>query len=443
MKRICLGLIGFLFFIYACNNDLKTIGQDMVANGNYIEEKEVPVTSIATVQLDSFVTSCGRYGSNIISELFVGRYKSEKQPAAGGVTTAVPCFQITPLGVPQVAMNAVLDSVTFHMKYAGKIWGDTIYNPRKQSFELYQLKEVPKMDYEKGGFFYNNTAVRLDSCIGSSSFYPNLTGINNTTIRIDDKLANDLFERIRFKRDDDIYRPTNSEFPYIRFMEYFKGLALVPGDDNDCLFSVNSKPDSLYMQFNYREGADVRYLRFPIGQVNLQYNQILTDKTGTPFEELQNQTMSLPMEKSGFSLAQGFTGYMVKMQLPVVPIRKLYTTIIKAQMEVKAKYIKKNPLTYPSQIIVYMSDKLNRINGLMMNSTDIPVTGYLEINETNPQNSKYVFDMTEYYQRRAGSMVQTEGDYVLLSVPTMNLTYDQLKVFEKPVVRFYYANYKQ
>lgn len=446
MKRICLGLIGALFLIYACNNDLKTIGQDMVVNGNYIEEMEIPVTSVATVRLDSFVTSKGRYGlpENNITKLIVGKYQDEETPPQGGITKATPCFQITPASYPKIAANAVLDSTTFHIAYAGNMWGDTIFERKEQILRLYQLKKLPEFDYERGGFFYNNTPIELDSCIGENRFIPTVSGINNSYFRIDDTLAHDLFERIRYKRTDDIYEKSNSsEFAFLKFLEYFKGLAIVPDEDNTCLFSIKARADSLYLQFNYRVDDTIRKLRFPLAQLNMQFNLFETDRQGTPFENLVDDTCTVSLDKAKKAITQGLAGYMVKLELPKVPKNQVYSTIIKAQMEVNVQYIEKLPLGFPPYITVYTTDELNRITGRLANNSDSPVNGLLQINQTNPNKSMFVFDMTEYYQRQSINSTSQKGQQVLLSVPYMNLSYDQMIVTETPVVRFYYANYKQ
>lgn len=446
MKRICLGLIGALFLIYACNNDLKTIGQDMVVNGNYIEEMEIPVASVATVRLDSFITSMGRYGnsSNVISKLIVGKYQDVETPPQGGITTATPCFQITPASYPKIAANAVLDSTTFHISYAGNMWGDTIFERKEQILRLYQLKKLPEFDYERGGFFYNNTPIELDSCIAENKLIPTVSGINNSYFRIDDTLAHDLFERIRYKRTDDIYEMSNSsEFAFLKFLEYFKGLAIVPDSNNTCLFSIKAKADSLYLQFNYRENTTIKKLRFPLAQLNMQFNLFDTDRQGTPFESLEDDTCTVSLDKAEKAITQGLAGYMVKLELPKVPKNQVYSTIIKAQMEVNVQYIEKLPLGFPPYITVYTTDELNRITGRLANNSDSPVNGLLQINQTNPNKSMFVFDMTEYYQRQSINSTSQKGQQVLLSVPYMNLSYDQMIVTETPVVRFYYANYKQ
>ena len=66
------------------------------------------------------------------------------------------------------------------------------------------------------------------------------------------KLEKDtLTERMfaMMQNDDPIFRPnSNSEISYYKFINYFKGLAIQSGKDNNCLLSLEMIPDSLYMR---------------------------------------------------------------------------------------------------------------------------------------------------------------------------------------------------
>ena len=57
--------------LYSCNNDLTTIGQDLINNGNHIEVQTTLLKETGTIKIDSFITSSGRYGS-AITEMFMG-----------------------------------------------------------------------------------------------------------------------------------------------------------------------------------------------------------------------------------------------------------------------------------------------------------------------------------------------------------------------------------
>ena len=62
--------------LYSCNNDLTTIGQDLINNGNHIEVQTTLLKETGTIKIDSFITSSGRYGS-AITEMFMGRYADQ------------------------------------------------------------------------------------------------------------------------------------------------------------------------------------------------------------------------------------------------------------------------------------------------------------------------------------------------------------------------------
>lgn len=102
--------IGVFFALYSCNNNLSTIGQDMINNTNHIELQTIQIEEVSTVKVDSFITSMGINYGNEINKLFMGKYEDEYS----GTTRAVPCFQIAPIYQPNIATGAVLDSVTLN-----------------------------------------------------------------------------------------------------------------------------------------------------------------------------------------------------------------------------------------------------------------------------------------------------------------------------------------
>lgn len=430
-----------MFVLSACNNDLKTIGQELVDNGNYIGEEVFRISSIATVRLDSFITSQGINADANINEFVIGRYQDNER---GGTTIAIPCFQVTPQSVPNISNTATLDSVTLEFHFTGKFWGDSIYSPTTQKFYLYQIRELPELDYEHNGYFYNTSKVDLDSCIGYAEFIPKVLNINNSRFRLNEHISQLLFSKMQFQEDDNIFEASNSSSAtFLKFLNFFKGLAIVPDEENNCLMTIDAVPDSLYMQFHYREETVEKKLAFKLAQREYQYNRIVTDRSKTIFTDLDIQENEVPFEDHELALSQGLSGYMVKMTLPVVPQYPPYTTIIKAQIELPVKYTYMNPIPLASQINVYKTDNLNTILSSLMNNSNTAVTGVLEINDQSPELSRYLFDVTEYYQTQAELPMVNEPQKVLLSVPNLTLSYDYMVVQEEARVRFYYANYKQ
>ena len=120
MLRIIAFISGLICLVCACNNDLATIGQEMINNNNYIGEESITISNTATIKADSFITSCGLHPSEYITQLVMGKYEDEYS----GTTVATPCFQVAPSTVLTLPNNAVLDSMTLNFTYAGNLWGE-------------------------------------------------------------------------------------------------------------------------------------------------------------------------------------------------------------------------------------------------------------------------------------------------------------------------------
>ena len=231
---------------------------------------------------------------------------------------------------------------------------------------MWQLKSLPELDYEHNGYFYNTSPVDLDSCIGKVRFIPKRQYINNARFRLKDgagQIGRVLFNKMQFRGDDNIFEvSSSSSAPFLKFLNFFKGVAILPGEHTNCLMSIDAAPDSLYMQFHYREGTANQKLAFKLAQREYQYNQIMTDRAETPFAGLEKQENEATFAKSNnMALTQGLSGYMIKMVLPIVPQYPSYSTIIKAQIEIPVKYESWNPIPPAAKINVYMTDNLNTI----------------------------------------------------------------------------------
>ena len=448
MLRIIAFISALLCLAYACNNNLSTIGQGMINNNNYIGEESFMLTNTATVKADSFITSCGEYGtsSSYINQLVMGRYTDEYS----GTTIATPCFQVAPATVLTLPNNAFLDSTTLHFAYAGSLWGDTLYNIKPQTFHLYQLKEFPELNYDNNTYFYNTQPVDTDKRIATTTFYPYRTNMAKAHFKIDPEVGEDLFERMMYRRgkDDDIYDNSQvGNFSYYNFLQYFKGLAIVADTNNNCLMTIHALSDSLYMQFHYSVNGTSSTLRFPLSQREYQYNRIVNTPIAK-FKSLTDQQQEVTFEEAkGIAFTQGMCGYMTKLTLPEAPGYDKYMTIIKAQIEIKPDFMYNNPIALPTTINVYTTNDRNEFTGLLYNNSESTVTGVLVKNDQNTEETRYIFDVTEYYQNLSAAPPAGKGQQVLLSVPndgysSKGISFDQMVVLEEPVLRVYYAKYK-
>lgn len=445
MLRSVVFISSLLCLVYACSNNLSTIGQEVISNNNYIGEESFTLTQISTIKADSFITSSGLYSSDYISRLVIGKYNDEYS----GETVAIPAFQVAPSNVLSLPNSAILDSITLQFAYAGNMWGDTLYDVRMQKFHLYQLEELPELDYDNNGYFYNNQPVNLGKLIATTQFYPLTASMAKAYFRIDQEIGEDLFDRMMYRRDkdDDIYDVGGSgSATFYKFLDYFKGLAIVPDEDNNCLMTIHALSDSLYMQFHYSANGVSNTLRFPLSQREYQYNQILN----TPiekFETLTDQEQEVTFEEAEIAFTQGLCGYMTKLTLPTAPLYNKYMTIVKAQLEIKPSYMNNNPVAPPNTINVYTTNELNEFMGILYNNSSSAVTGRLVKNELNTNDTRYIFDMTEYYQNLSAAPPTGKGQQVLLSIPndgysSSGISFDQMVILEEPILRVYYAKYK-
>lgn len=438
--RILLFLVA-LVALYSCNNNLDSIGQDLIDNGNYVEMKEFEIENTYTVKIDSFYTSAAyATGSYAINEMFVGKYTDRYS----GTTTAKACFQITNSYIPSIDKIYVLDSVTFNFTFSGKIWGDTI-NPQLQTFELYQLEESPVLNLKDDNLFYNTHPIYPGKLLSSVKFYPLRGNMRKTYFKLDTeygkKLGQEIFEKMQYQ--DQMFK----DYPF-GFINYFKGLAIVPAESNNCIFNISALTDSLYMRFHFHKTEDKSVFDLRLAQKEYQFNQILNDPAPALAVLKEGQIKKVSFKEAGidgiddYVLMQGLAGYMIKMNLPKPPIPNEYSTIIKAEIELVPKVFAKASLAMPSTVAVYQSDDRNAIRGVLANSSTTSVTGQYVTSPISSEYNRYVFDVTDYYQR----LTQYPGDLdsktqVLMTIPNLSTSFNQTIIDKIPVLKIYYASY--
>ena len=338
----------------------------------------------------------------------------------------------------------LLDSVTFHFKVGKNIWGDTTETATPQTLSLYRLARLPEFRTDQNDYFYNRDSIPWGDKLATVSFIPKRMIMNQVYFKLEkDTLTERMFAMMQ--NDDPIFRPnSNSEISYYKFINYFKGLAIQSGKDNNCLLSLEMIPDSLYMRFHYHN-ADQKYtydLKLLSQRNEYQYfnvKNIPSEKYG--FEALTEQTKEVKFTEHDMAIVQGLSGYMVKMVLPEPDVQSTYKTVVKAEIEIKPRVWASPEVAYPSTISVYYTNKINEIKGVAYNSTNNPITGRYVKTENNEED-RYIFDITDYYQTISRYSDSKDVRQLLLTIPNLTSSFNRMIIKDVPVLRVYYASYK-
>ncbi len=439
--RLIFLLTVFVLGFYACNNDLSTIGQNLIYNSNQVEVQTITLRETGTIKIDSFITSSGRAGGTTPT-LIMGRYQDEYS----GTTIACPYFQVVPSQQPSIARRYSLDSVTFHFGYGGKIWGDTL-RPTPQTFHLYQLKELPTLDTDHYDYFYNTDSVPVGDLLATTTFNPKRAPIEYAYFKIPiTNYIQDLFKKMQY--DDPIFRPsaTSTVTPFYKFITYFKGLTIRPAETNNYLITLKTMADSLYMRFHYHE-AETQYhfdLKLLTQNPVFNFNSIRNYPSSVPnydLTTLTDQKKEVMFSEHDFAIAQGLAGYMIKIDIPEPEDLKPYKTVVKAELELKPHVWYAPPVALPQTLNVYYTNKYNDIKDIVSDGSKA-ITGQYIYDAVNVDNSRYIFNITDYYQQLVTTPNSETQRQLLFTIPDLSVSFNRVMLRDEPVLRVYYATYK-
>jgi len=148
-------------------------------------------------------------------------------------------------------------------------------------------------------------------------------------------------------------------------------------------------------------------------------------------------------ETSSLSFLQGGIGLVLRAEFPSLQEILLFNRglVAKAQLSITPLQGSYNDFDLPPELIIYESDKLNRRNGLVYNSTST-----LTIDDVYQEETSYSFDVTEYVKDElADSYVDPEkGLLIILPSDVLNTTFYRLIADaknQKTKLKIYYLSY--
>ncbi|AIM39202.1 DUF4270 family protein [Sphingobacterium sp. SG20118] len=409
-----------LLGISACNKDISLSLDNSRDESMGIVPMDSLQVNASTYQLDDVPTSA-------TGVILVGK---NTDILTGSITASsymrMGIGEITTASIPTAAKY---DSITFVLKPNKYFYGDTT---KTQTIAIHQvtdqitLKEInsgsdinEKPVFVSGPAIYNDQKFAYDpTALGTLSFQPFVKKLDSVAIRLDDNLGNTLFSMIKEGKSA-ISSNQN-------FVEYFKGIAVIPGENNTAIIGYK---DTVTMQIHYNfvneQGFKVNAVaKFNLGDKAYQFNNVASDRQGTAFSALTVKNPELKSETTaGDVFLEGSTGTVVKLTFPTLLklVNDPTVAINKAELviETESKY-QNSFFNSPSSLILMVANGYG--NPVSMVNTPFDTkpqqAPYIGANDFGT-NAKYVFNLIEYLNN-----IKQESYYntsLFVSVPTSGL----------------------
>jgi hypothetical protein len=426
-----------ILFIIACvdENDLLkvTIGDNFISSQTNVVIIDSFAVNMSTILIDSVPTS-------ETGQLLVGKYTDKYL----GVIKSMCFFQLDIPEITDINEDAIFDSLTLVLNYSGLSYGDTL---QPQSYSVHRVtQDIEKNDDSK---LYNTSFFKYDeSPIGSLSFYPKPNFHDSIEIRLDDSLGEEFMKLLK----DNANEITNSE----DFIDFFKGLAIVPGENSSSVLSFEGV-DSLinvllYTHYVEKERVETNYI-FQMHSSSTCFNHIEADRTGTLVENLETQKAELTTNETGdISFMQGGLGIVTRIDIPGLSrlLEMDYRKILyKAEL-----ILKPVPNSYPStelptELVMYNTDKYNRLVSEITTDEGTSIYADLYLDKMYNEDTYYQFDLYDYVSEELSDGYVDTDNGLIISFPTDNMqgslarvAFDARKgISFKPTLKLYYVFY--
>ena len=434
----------FLLSLYACDNDLTTIGDNLIPNDHYVEVTRFILDETSTIKLDSFPTSSMSTTSTF--QLTLGKIEDY----ITGITKAIPYFQVSPTGFASSVTwetNCVFDSLTLKIPNPQILAGDTT---QYQTFDLYQLDKHMIYNIDNP-IFCNIDSLPWYKKLATLTNYPQQESYTRELyFKINDTIGQNLFNRMRSR--DPMF-----EDNYL-FMDYLKGFAIVPQDNNSVLTSLSATDIQLrcYYHIGSKEGLYFSMPTFSSGSyayTNIKYEALESFP-------LKNATFldSIPFQEGRMAVIEGMNGFMLKIKIPFIADVTKYKTIVKAEIELRPKTEVWENIPEPQLLSVYVVSRDNYVRQTLTDNSSNTIYGILSQNVMDVDSKKYTIDLTDFYIRQVEGVQPLDKDiYLLIGLPGYIYSpwsgyqifagdvYNKFQrvIFEElPVFSIYYSNYK-
>jgi hypothetical protein len=361
---------------------------------------------MSTVRIDSTPT----YNQGVI---LLGKYEDANTITGEKLTGTIKAISYLEISNPSVSTslgnNVFFDSLVIEMRFNGFYMGDTLNN---MHLFVHQLSERMKLDAVVGTeTYYNTTSFPYNPEPLAEAIFPirpsntasgvmidGGVAIEPVRIKLPDRLGQEMFDKIVNKEEEF----DNSE----KFLDYFKGLVFVAGEDVEAIAGI--KADSTFkINLHYHVQEEFKtenVITFSINARN-QFNNITTDKSGTnllPDSFIDNEIESDSTGNQVFISAGD--GLYAKIEFPDlhdILLSSTYGIVEQAILEIRPVYgTYQQYTTIPQSLTISATNISGESESSLTDSQGQSQTGNLSLDPQFWDNTLYSFDVTAFVQNQ-------------------------------------------
>lgn len=383
--RLLTGCVLLLLLVSRCSRN--EIGFGTISDDNYTELLQIDTVgiSLSTVFRDSFETG------NVTSFL-LGRYRD---PGLGTITGGIFTQITVPSQLPEIPASAVFDSLVLMIKGNQYYYGDT---SRPISFLVYELANNITTGYNSN--LYNTSSVAVKQpALGQRQFHLRPLRNDSLTVRLSDALGMEWMSMIRAEAVE--IKEEN------RFINYFKGISVaVQPTDTGAVVGISGNAGDIVIRlfyhtvFPYKES---RHVDFTNLQNELQFNQLLHDRTGTGLISSRIERIEIPSTAT-FNRALTQPGMNIWMKASFPGLRSLLIErenirLLKAELIVYPARLSYNDGSFrlPNRVYLKTTNSTNLDGNEVLDSSGSSVLyADPQLDQIYGVNTHYRFNITNY-----------------------------------------------
>nr|WP_299175676.1 DUF4270 family protein [uncultured Allomuricauda sp.] len=407
-----------LFVLSLVSCDEENLNESDFLAGADLTDSNIKVVLIDTLTVEVSTMKLDSVAISQSTRMLVGKYVD----SIFGTVKASSHMGLIPSSYA-IDVEAEYDSIVLHLNFDGYYYNDTTIS------NTIQVKRLLKtLRPQEGSEFYNTSTVAYqEGDLGIFSFQPRPLETDTLQLKLDDEFGVEVFQKLQEKLI------TNAD----EFVDYFKGIALLPGEeDNGSVIGFSKEGGASFIRLHYsvpeENDRNQGYIDF---SPNLSespvpfFNQILADNPIAPLQTLIDQEINLnSTEADGLSFIQSGLGIASRLQFP--HIKSLFD--IKGQGTIMGAVLKIKPKngTYDDQLIlrdefsVYIVNRNNEVTGQLLIDDIFPVTGALDRTDEEFNDIYYEISLANYMEKLL--LTEFESDEALILLPeNFNSTVDR------------------